>query len=103
MDIFKLILQSRAQGFSCAIPTGFNWSYLAFLIYPIIYSHMPHKALKASEFSFRKNMLFKFLFGMENSWLNQGAHQEENKRHFSLDMIWSVLQLLEISVWSLET
>lgn len=49
MDIFNLILQSRAQGFSCVIPTGFNWGYLAFLIYSIIYFHMPHKALKASE------------------------------------------------------
>jgi len=66
MDIFNLILQSRAQGFSCAIPTGFNWSYLAFLIHPIIYSHVPHRALKASEFSFCNNMLFKFLFGIKN-------------------------------------
>lgn len=32
---------------------------------------------------------------------NQGAHEEENESYFSLGMIWSVLQLLETSVWSL--
>lgn len=79
MDIFKLIFyKAGQQGFSWAIPTGFNLSYLAFLTQSIVYSHMPCKALKAFEFSFCKihiiqvSMLFMILQEINISGLKSG-------------------------------
>lgn len=48
MGIFKLILESRAQGL---FPVPFPLALIGVtcLIHPIIYSHTPQKALKVSE------------------------------------------------------